>query len=34
MHPSLKAYILFNNNGLAVRHGFPDITYIKENNDR
>ena len=30
---SLKLHILFYSNGLAVWHGFPDITHINVNND-
>ena len=31
-NPYLKPHILFYSNGLAFRHGFPDITHIKANN--
>ena len=30
----MKEYILFNSNGLAICHGFADITHIKVNNGR
>ena len=32
-YPSLKPHISFYNNGLAIRHSFPDITHIKEHDD-
>ena len=28
----MKPHIFFFNNGLAIWHGFPDITHIKVNN--
>ena len=28
-YPSLKPHILFSSNGLAIWHGFPDITHLK-----
>ena len=31
-YPSLKPYILFYSNGLAIWHSFPNITHIKVNN--
>ena len=31
---SLKPHILFYSNGLAILHGFPDITHVKVNNSK
>ena len=33
-YPSLKSHILFDSNGLAIWHSFPDSMHIKVNNDR
>ena len=32
-YSSMKPHILFYRNGLAIWHGFPDITHIKNNAD-
>ena len=33
-YPFLKPHILFYGDAPAIWHGFPDINYIKVNNDR
>ena len=34
MHPLLKSHILFYSNGLAIKHGLPNIGHVKVNNGR
>ena len=34
VHPPPKTHILFYSNGLAIKHGLPNIGYVKMNNGR
>ena len=34
MHPHLKSHISFYSNGLAIKHGLPNIGHVKVNNGR